>query len=113
MDLAQREIRASLGSITRRLTPGNITSAVAENFNVSPGQLKGKQRKRSILVPRQVAMSLIRELTSMSLKEIGSFFSGRDHSTVLNSIDRIDELKKQDPELERTITELRRKLTSI
>lgn len=113
MDLAQREIRSSLGSITRRLTAGNITSAVAESFNVSPGHLKGKQRKRSILVPRQVAMSLIRELTSMSLKEIGSFFSGRDHSTVLNSIDRIDELKKQDPELERTIAELRRKLTSI
>ncbi|NOQ21232.1 MAG: chromosomal replication initiator protein DnaA [Candidatus Aegiribacteria sp.] len=113
MNLAQKEIRSSLGTITRRLTPGNIASIVAEGFDVSPSQLKGKQRKRSVLVPRQVAMSLIRELTSMSLMEIGSFFSGRDHSTVLNSIDRIKDLKEKDPELERKIEEIRRKLVSI
>ncbi len=113
MSLAQKEIRSSLGTITRRLTAGNIASTVAESFDVSPSQLKGKQRKRSILIPRQVSMSLIRELTSMSLTEIGSFFSGRDHSTVLNSIDRIRELKDKDPELERKIEEIKRKLVSI
>lgn len=113
MDLAQKEIRSSLGTITRRLTPGNITSIVAESFDVSPSQLKGRQRKHSVLIPRQVSMSLIRELTSMSLTEIGSFFSGRDHSTVLNSIDRIAELKEKTPDLERKIDEIRRKLISI
>lgn len=113
MNLAQKEISSSLGTITRRLTPGNIASIVAESFDVSPNQLKGKQRKRNILVPRQVAMSLIRELTSLSLKDIGSFFSGRDHSTVLNSIDRIEELKKKEPGLERKIDEIRHKLISI
>ena len=113
MNLAQKEIQSSLGTITRRLTAGNIASTVAESFDISPSQLKGKQRKRSILIPRQVSMSLIRELTSMSLTEIGSFFSGRDHSTVLNSIDRIKELKEKDPELERKIEEIKRKLISI
>ena len=113
MNLAQKEISSSLGTITRRLTPGNIASIVAESFDVSPNQLKGKQRKRNILVPRQVAMSLIRELTSLSLKDIGSFFSGRDHSTVLNSIDRIEELKNKEPDLERKINEIRHKLISI
>jgi chromosomal replication initiator protein len=113
MNLAQKEISSSLGTITRRLTPGNIASVVAESFDVSPSQLKGKQRKRSVLVPRQVAMSLIRELTSLSLKDIGSFFSGRDHSTVLNSIDRIEELKQKEPDLDRKIEEIRRKLISI
>lgn len=113
MDLAQKEIQSSLGTITRRLTAGNITSSVAECFGVSPGQLKGKQRKRTVLIPRQVAMSLIRELTSMSLKEIGSFFSGRDHSTVLNSINRVEELRNEEPELERKISDIRRQLTSI
>jgi chromosomal replication initiator protein len=113
MNLAQKEIRSSLGTITRRLTPGNIASVVAESFDVSPNLLKGKQRKRNILLPRQVAMSLIRELTSMSLKDIGAFFSGRDHSTVLNSIDRIEELKEKEPELERKIEEIKRKLVSI
>ncbi len=113
MNLAQKEIRSSLGTITRRLTAGNIASTVAESFDVSPSQLKGKQRKRSVLIPRQVSMSLIRELTSLSLNEIGSFFSGRDHSTVLNSINRIKELKENDPELERKIEEIKRKLISI
>ena len=113
MNLAQKEIRSSLGTITQRLTAVNIASVVAESFDVSPSQLKGKQRKRSVLLPRQVAMTLIRELTSMSLKDIGSFFSGRDHSTVLNSIDRIKELKKEDPEFERKIEDIKRNLVSI
>lgn len=113
MEMAQNEIRSSFGPIARRLTPGTIASAVAESFDVSPSQLKGKQRKRSILVPRQVAMSLIRELTSISLKDIGAFFSGRDHSTVLNSIKRVEEMSEDDPELDRRIDEIRTKLTSI
>ena len=113
MNLAQKEIRSSLGTITRRLSPGNITSIVAEFFDVSPTQLKGKQRKKNILVPRQVSMSLIRELTSLPLKDIGLFFSGRDHSTVLNSIDRIEQLREKDPELDRKITEIKRRLVSI
>ncbi|MBN2586527.1 MAG: chromosomal replication initiator protein DnaA [Candidatus Fermentibacteraceae bacterium] len=113
MNMAQKEIKSTLGTIARRLTPGTITSAVAEVFDISPGQLKGKQRKRNILVPRQVAISLIRELTSMSLKDIGAFFSGRDHSTVLNSIERIQELRESDPELNRRIEEIKRKLVSI
>jgi chromosomal replication initiator protein len=113
MNMAQKEIKSTLGTISRRLTPGTITSAVAEVFDISPGQLKGKQRKRNILVPRQVAISLIRELTSMSLKDIGAFFSGRDHSTVLNSIERIQELRESDHELDRKIEEIKRKLVSI
>jgi chromosomal replication initiator protein len=113
MNMAQKEIKSTLGTISRRLTPGTITSAVAEVFDISPGQLKGKQRKRNILVPRQVAISLIRELTSMSLKDIGAFFSGRDHSTVLNSIERIRELRESDPELDRRIEDIKRKLVSI
>ncbi|MBW1887401.1 MAG: chromosomal replication initiator protein DnaA [Deltaproteobacteria bacterium] len=113
MDLAQKEIRSSLGTITRRLTAGSITSVVAESFDVLPKQLKGSDRKHNVLIPRQVSMSLIRELTSLSLMEIGSFFSGRHHSTILNSIDRIKELKENDPELERKIEEIRSKLISI
>lgn len=113
MNLAQKEIKSTLGTISRRLTPGTITSAVAGVFDISPAQLKGKQRKRNILVPRQVAIFLIRELTSMSLKDIGAFFSGRDHSTVLNSIERVTELRENDPELDRRIEEIKRKLVSI
>ncbi len=113
MELAEKEIKSTLGTISRRLTPGAITSAVAEEFNISPSQLRGKHRKRNILIPRQVAMTLLRELTSMSLKEIGAFFSGRDHSTVLNSIERIEELRESDRDLDRKIEDIKRKLNSL
>ena len=113
MDLAQKEISSSLGTISKRLTAGSIASHVSEEFGVSPSQLKGKQRKREVLIPRQVAMFLMRELTSLSLNEIGAFFSGRDHSTVLNSINRIQQLSSEDSVLNRKIGEIRRELTSI
>ncbi len=113
MDLAQKEISSSLGSISKRLTAGSIASLVSQSFGVTPNQLKGKQRKREVLIPRQVAMFLIREFTSLSLNEIGSFFSGRDHSTVLNSITRIELLSSDDPTLERKIADIRRELVSI
>lgn len=113
MDLAQKEITSSLGNIAHRINAGSIASHVSQSFGVTPNQLKGKQRKREILVPRQIAMYLMRELTSMSLNEIGAFFSGRDHSTVLNSIDRIDHLISEDPILERKLADIRRELNSV
>ncbi len=113
MDMAQGEISSSLGASSRALTPGSITSRVAEAFDVTPGQIRGKERKRSVLIPRQVAMSLIREMTSLSLKEIGAFFSGRDHSTVLNSIERIEKLSSEDPALARRIEDVGRSLSSL
>ena len=112
MDMAERVVSDYLGNRKRSLTPGTITSAVAEEFSVSPNQLKGKGRKREILVPRQIAMYLIRDLTSNSLSNIGEFFSGRDHSTVLNAIDRVEYLCDNDSALRRRVEELRNRLTS-
>jgi chromosomal replication initiator protein len=109
--LAKRVLSDALGSMSQKLSPGVITAAVAEVFSVAPSQLRGKQRRRDILVPRQVAMLLIRELTETSLVEIGRFFSGRDHSTVLNSIDRIKQLSSEDATLKRRVQELRSRLS--
>ncbi|MBC8549784.1 MAG: chromosomal replication initiator protein DnaA [Candidatus Brocadiales bacterium] len=113
LDFVHREIETSLGSSSKRVTPGAITAAVAEEFEVSPSQLKGKQRRHDVLVPRQVAMVLIRDLTTLSLKEIGSFFSGRDHSTVLNSIERIKILCEDNFELKRKISTIKQKITAL
>jgi chromosomal replication initiator protein len=112
MEMAERVVSEYLGNRKRALNPGSITSAVAEEFSVSPTQLKGKGRKREILVPRQIAMYLIRELTSSSLASIGEFFSGRDHSTVLNAINRVEYLCDSDSALRRRVEELRNRLTS-
>lgn len=115
IDLAfvHREIESTIGSSSKRISAGTITAAVAEEFEVSPSQLKGKQRKYEVLIPRQVAMVLIRDLTSLSLKEIGSFFSGRDHSTVLNSIERVNTLCENDFELKRKIANVKQKITAL
>ncbi len=112
MEMAERVVSDYLGNRKRSLTAGTITSAVAEEFSISPSQLKGKARKREILVPRQIAMYLMRDLTSSSLSSIGEFFSGRDHSTVLNAIDRVEYLCDSDSALRRRVDELKNRLTS-
>jgi len=113
MEMAQKEITSSLGNIASRITAGSIAALVSQSFGVTPNQLKGKQRKREILVPRQVAMYLMRELTTLSLNEIGQFFSGRDHSTVLNSIERISHLMSADAGLQRRVDDLRREMNAV
>lgn len=111
-ELVRTIIAEYLGAGTRHLNPGSITGAVAEAFSINPALIRGKQRKRDVLVPRQAAMMLIRELTDTPLTEIGRFFSGRDHSTVLNSIARIKEMVAENPSLKRKIQDIRESLTS-
>lgn len=98
-----------LGASSRRLNPSSITSTVGEYFGINPNALKGKQRKREILIPRQVSMFLLRDLTNLSLEEIGSFF-GRDHSTVLNAIKRVNSMMSDDSFFKRKILDIRESL---
>ncbi len=112
MELAKKVISDYLGTQFKRLTPASIISQVSEYFSVSPSQLKGKLRKREVLIPRQISMYLIRELTDTSLAEIGGYFDGRDHSTVLNSIERINRLCEEEPSLKRKLSEIKNRLTN-
>lgn len=109
LDNVRSVITEYLGSSSRRLNPGSITSEVADSFSVNPNSLKGKMRKREILIPRQVAMFLIRDLTELPLEEIGYFF-GRDHSTVLNAIKRVKELMAEDASFRRKVSDIREEL---
>lgn len=102
-------VKEYLGSASRRLNPASITSVTADVFGVNKEALKGKKRKREILVPRQVAMFLIRDLTELPLEEIGDYF-GRDHSTVVNSIKRVKILMDQDASFKRQVEEVKRSL---
>ncbi len=111
-DLVRNIIAEFLGAGTRHLNPGSITGAVAEAFSINPTLIRGKQRKREVLIPRQVSMLLIRELTDTPLTEIGRFFTGRDHSTVLNAIARIKEILSENPSLKRKVQDIRNNLTS-
>ncbi len=68
-----------------------IQRCVAEEFGLVLGDLKTKRRNKTVVLPRQVAMYLSRELTDLSLPEIGQFFGGKDHTTVLHSYNKIKE----------------------
>jgi len=76
---------------------------VAEHYGVTPADLKSKGRSKEVVRPRQVAMYLIRQLTGASLPEIGQFFGGRDHTTVLYATQKIGKLLAEDAELRRTV----------
>ena len=90
----------------------DVLRVVAAHFNVPLELLKGSGRAREVVVPRQVAMYLIRDLTTHSLPEVGMFF-GRDHSTVLHSTQKVSEQLGRDPELAQQIETLRRRLQGL
>ncbi|MFC6591949.1 chromosomal replication initiator protein DnaA [Deinococcus lacus] len=92
-----------------QLEMGDILSAVAAQYEISPDLIRGSGRAREVVTPRQVAMYLIRELTSHSLPEIGQFF-GRDHSTVMHAVSKVTEGVAKDPELLAQVDRLRHQL---
>lgn len=89
----------------------NIQKTVAEYFKIRLADLSSKHRKQSITRPRQIAMSLARELTSHSYPEIGEAFGGRDHTTVINACKRVSELRAEDVKLAEDYQNLLRTLS--
>ncbi|MFC6616404.1 chromosomal replication initiator protein DnaA [Deinococcus radiophilus] len=89
-----------------------VVRAAAQLFEVTTEQIKGTGRARDIVVPRQIAMYLIREMTEHSLPEIGQFF-GRDHSTVMHAVNKVTEGIKRDEELAAQVSRLRRHLEGL
>ena len=94
------------------ITIENIQKTVAEYFNIRLADLSGKSRSRSIARPRQIAMSIAKELTNKSLPEIGQAFGGRDHTTVLHATRKIAELRESDSAVREDYANLLRILTS-
>ena len=94
-DLAREVLKEMLLEEERRVTVDLIQKKVAEHFDIRLQDMKIKRRNKAIAYPRQIAMYLVRELTDHSLPEIGEFFGGRDHTTVLHAHSRIrEEMKK-------------------
>jgi chromosomal replication initiator protein len=94
----------------RRITVDDIQKATAEHFGLKQADLISERRTRSVARPRQAAMWLAKQLTTRSLPDIGRRFGGRDHTTVLHAVRRIEELKAGDPQLTRDLEALIRKL---
>ncbi|HTW63290.1 MAG TPA: chromosomal replication initiator protein DnaA [Bryobacteraceae bacterium] len=104
--MAQQVLKHLTAGQERRITIESIIKAVAEKFSLQPSQLKQKTNEQKIAYPRQIAMYLAKDLTSASLPEIGRAFSGKHHTTVLHSIQKIDKLRQRDQDLNSLIHNL-------
>ena len=112
LDFAREALSDLLAVQAKLITIENIQKTVAEYFNIRLADLSGKSRSRSIARPRQIAMSIAKELTNKSLPEIGQAFGGRDHTTVLHATRKIAELRESDSAVREDYANLLRILTS-
>ena len=104
--MAQQTLKHLSAAPERRISVESIIRAVGDRFNLQPAQLKAKSNTRQIAYPRQIAMYLVKELTQASLPEIGRYFGGKHHTTVLHSVQKIDDLRKKDEVLNNLIQSL-------
>ena len=104
--MAQQTLKHLNPGAERKISVESILRAVAEAFSLQPAQLKMKSNTRQIAYPRQVAMYLVKELTHASLPEIGRYFGGKHHTTVLHSVQKIDDLRQRDEDLNNLIQRL-------
>ncbi len=110
LESTQEVLRDLLRANDRRITIEEIQKRVAEHFNIRMSDMHSARRARAVARPRQVAMYLAKQLTSRSLPEIGRKFGGRDHTTVMHAVRKIDELREGDINLSEDIDLLRRML---
>jgi chromosomal replication initiator protein len=104
--MAQQILKHLVHGPDRRVTVDAVIRAVADRFSLQPSQIKQKTNAHNISYPRQIAMYLMKELTDASLPEIGRAFGGKHHTTVLHSVNKIEQLRQKDPDLNRTIHSL-------
>ncbi len=110
LESTQELLHDLLRANDRRVTIEEIQKRVSEHFNVRVTDMHSARRARAVARPRQVAMYLSKQLTARSLPEIGRKFGGRDHTTVMHAVRKIEELKSLDPSFSEDIELLRRML---
>jgi chromosomal replication initiator protein len=110
VDEAQAFLRPHLRTGERRITVDDIQKAVSEYYGMKQADLLSDRRNRAVARPRQVAMWLCKQLTTRSLPDIGRRFGGRDHTTVLHAVRKIEELKGVDAPIAADVEALLRKL---
>jgi chromosomal replication initiator protein len=98
---AKEALKDLLAVLNRQISIDNIQKTVADYFKIKVSEMYSKKRVRSLARPRQIAMALAKDLTSMSLPEIGEAFGGRDHTTVLHACRKVQELVENDQDIAR------------
>jgi chromosomal replication initiator protein len=119
VDVAREALRDKLrpgessSSSSKGLNTDTIQAAVAREWGVTPEGLRSKTRTKALTAPRQVAMFLMREMLGMQLVEIGAAFGGRDHSTVIHSLERVAAMMKEEPPIAQRVGKLRALLEGL
>lgn len=112
IEFTREALKDLLALQDKLVTIENIQKTVAEYYKIRVADLLSKRRNRSITRPRQLAMTLAKELTNHSLPEIGDSFGGRDHTTVLHACKKMEELRVEDVRINEDFTNLLRTLTA-
>jgi chromosomal replication initiator protein len=109
LDLA-KSFLSSLSTAGKDISPDNIIKVVSDHFGVKPSDLRSDRKYKQIAVPRQVAMYIMREMTRCSFPDIGRRFGGRDHTTVMYAVKKIEKKLAEDVSLRNTVDALRKKI---
>jgi len=112
LEMARDVLKDILIERNKELTVEEILKRVSSHFNIKISDIKSPKRLKAVVLPRQIAMYLSRQLTSSSYPEIGERFGGKDHSTIIHAIRKIEKLMEEDFQLRSTIENLKKELTS-
>jgi chromosomal replication initiator protein len=112
LELAREALKDVLAIQFRQVSIENIQRTVADYYKIKVSEMYSKKRSRNVARPRQVAMALAKELTQLSLPDIGDAFGGRDHTTVLHACRKVAELKSDSPDINRDFEALLQVLRS-
>ncbi|MGI6466028.1 MAG: chromosomal replication initiator protein DnaA [Sphaerochaetaceae bacterium] len=114
LEIAQEQLRGTYSlAKDQSLTIDTIIRVVADYFNISPYDIKGKKRTKSVVLPRQIAMYIGRSITDYSTTEIGYEFGGRDHTTVMHSVQKIEGLSQNDIAVNNSIQHLIQQIQNL
>ena len=113
ISLAKESLLDFMGKPRRSSSVADIQKAVAEKFEISVELMKSEKRSSRVVLPRQVAIYLSRQLTDKSLVEVGRLFGGRDHTTILHACRKIEKLIEEKPDFQREVAEIRQKFSMM
>jgi chromosomal replication initiator protein len=111
IDLAQDVLAELWGEEDKVITIEHIQRKASEFFGVKLGDMRAKNRTKAVAFPRQIAMYLARQLTHASLAEVGRAFGGKDHTTVLHAVEKIQTLLQDDPKFRKSLDVLTQSIT--
>jgi chromosomal replication initiator protein len=113
LEMAKNVLKELVNEAKRVITLDAVQEVVGAKFHIKVSEMKSKRRTKALVHPRQVAMFLCREITQQSYPEIARHFGGKDHTTIMHACRQIEKARENNPELQRTLEDLKRQITGL